>query len=67
MVMVYLTVYLKKVKMFSFFIMPNMITNEVISVINSLDKNQIFRFIKHFVLLKHFLSQRAYCIIVAFR
>ena len=32
-----------------FFIMPNMTTPEVISVVNSLDNDQILRFLKHFV------------------
>ena len=43
MVMVALTVYLKKVKMLSFFmhIMPTM---EVIGVVNFLDKDQILDF-----------------------
>ena len=46
--MVALTVYLKKVKMLSFFnlfiFMHNMPTTEVIGVINSLDKDQILDF-----------------------
>ena len=47
MVMVALTVYLKKVKMLSsfiFFIMLNMLTTEVIGVVNSLDKDQTLDF-----------------------
>ena len=46
MVVMALTVYLKKVKMLSFFflIMHNMTTTEVISVVNSLAKDQILDF-----------------------
>ena len=40
-----LTVYLKKLKMLSFFfIMHNMPTAEVIGVVNSLDRDQILDF-----------------------
>ena len=38
------TVYQKKVKMSSFLIIHNMTTTEVISVVNSLDKDQILGF-----------------------
>ena len=45
MLMVALTVYLKKVKMFVVvFIMHNMPTTEVIGVVKSLDKDQILDF-----------------------
>ena len=52
MVMVDLTVYLKKVKMS--FIMHYMTTTEVIGVVNYLDKDQIYGFLKHFFLPKLF-------------
>ena len=54
MAMVDLTVYLKKVKMLYIFIMHNMSTTEVISVVNSLDKDEILRFLKHYCFFQNF-------------
>ena len=63
-----LTVYLKKVKMLSsFFIMHNMLTTEVIGVVNSLDKDQILDFLKHLVFFRNFpFPQGVYCKAIAF-
>ena len=56
-----LTVYVKKVKILSF-IMPNITTPEVISVVNSLDKDQIFRFLKLLVSFKIFPFPKEYIV-----
>ena len=64
-----LTVYLKKVKMssFFFFFMYIMSTTEAIGVVNSLDKDQILVF-KTFSFFRNFpFPQGVYCIAVAFR
>ena len=61
-----LRVYLKKVKMSSFlnkiFLMHIMPTTEVIGVINSLDKDQILDFLKHFVFSETFPFPKEYIV-----
>ena len=42
--------------------MPNMTTTEVISVVNSLDKDQIFRFLKHFLSSEIFPFPKEYVV-----
>ena len=60
--MVALIVYVKKVKIFFFFIMPNLTTTEVISVANSLDRDHIYTFLKHFVPSKIFPFPKEYIV-----
>ena len=45
-VLVALTVHLKKVLIL---LVPNMTTTEVVSVVNPLDRDQIFRLLRHFL------------------
>ena len=42
--------------------MPNMTTTKAISVVNSLDKDQIFRFFKHFVSSETFPFPKEYIV-----
>ena len=42
--------------------MPNMTTTEVIGVVNSLVKDQIFRFLKHYVYSETFPFPKEYIV-----